>query len=291
MRNLRGRRAFLTGAGSGIGRALTLELARAGTNLFLVDVDDESLSGVARETAASGVETFTHVCDLANRRQLEEMTESVRERWGHFDLLINNAGVAFYGPTDTMTQEQWDRLLGVNLIAPIHITRAFLPMLLDRPDAHIVNMCSISGIVAGGRFAAYHVSKFGLLGFTDALRAEYGRRGLGVTAMCPGPVTTNLYSAAAAGRPQTVPTPPAWTCTSPENVARRTLRAVRRNRRMVLITPTAHGLYQLKRFAPGLIDFMNTFSRKRLQRMLASRFGRTPDPAVSETPEQPRRAA
>jgi short-subunit dehydrogenase len=161
----------------------------------------------------------------------------------------------------------------INLLAPIQITNELLPGLLQRPDAHIVNMCSISGLVAGGRFSAYHTSKFGLIGFTESLRAEYGRQGLGVTAICPGPVLTNLYEAAASGRAgQKVPSPPNWMCATPERVAEVTLKAIRKDKRQVLITPTAHALFQLKRFAPWLIDFVNRFSRKGLKkRQLAKR--------------------
>ncbi len=200
MRDLQGKRAFLTGAASGIGRALSIELARAGTHLFLVDVDEAGLTDVAAQASELGVDVQDEVCDLTDRRQISGAIQRALTR-GPIDLLVNNAGVAFYGPTETMSEQQWDQLLSVNLLAPVHITRELLPQLLSRPDSHIVNMCSISGLVAGGRFAAYHVSKFGLVGFTEALRAEYGRRGLGVTAVCPGPSRTNLYRSAVSGRP------------------------------------------------------------------------------------------
>jgi short-subunit dehydrogenase len=163
-----------------------------------------------------------------------------------------------------MTAAQWDWLLGINLHAPIQITRELLPTLLERPEAHVLNMCSISGLVAGGRFSAYHVSKFGLVGFSEALRAEYGRRGVGVTALCPGPVRTNLYKSAASGRKDgSVPDPPRWICTTEEKVARAAVRAIRKNKRMVLLTPLAHVLFQLKRFAPWLLDFVNHRGRRK----------------------------
>ncbi len=157
--------------------------------------------------------------------------------------------------------------MSINLLAPIQITQQLLPHLLERPDAHIVNMCSISGLVAGGRFAAYHTSKFGLIGFTEALRAEYGRSGIGVSAICPGPVLTELYRSAQ--KPQEskgVPQPPAFICTTAERVAALTIKAIRRNRRMVLITPMAHGLFQVKRFLPGLLDAVSGFSRSKKRR-------------------------
>lgn len=270
MKSLSGKQVFLTGAASGIGLALAVQLAEAGSHLFLVDISESGLQLLKNQLADRPVQVTTHVCDLSDPAAVSRAVARALEVTGGIDLLINNAGVAYYGATEAMTAEQWNWLLSINLLAPIQITRELLPSLLERPDTHIVNMCSISGIVAGGRFAAYHTSKFGLIGFTEAIRAEYGRRGIGVTAMCPGPVTTKLYQSAASGRSdREVPTPPAWLCASPEHVARVTLKAIRKNRRQVLITPMAHALYQLKRFAPGLIDLMNQFSRSKKKRQAA----------------------
>ena len=271
MKSLKNQTAFLTGAASGIGRTLARALAEQGCHLCLVDVNESGLKSLADELSDFGVTIWTRHCDLTDREALQVTVIDALAASGGIDLLINNAGVAYYGPTDLMTQQQWDWLMTVNLLAPIQITQQLLPSLLLRPDPHIVNMCSISGLVAGGRFAAYHTSKFGLIGFTESLRAEYGRRGVGVTAICPGPVLTNLYAAAAGGRPdKSVPTPPRWMCATPERVAAITLKAIRRNRRQVLITPTAHFLFQLKRFAPWLIDFMNGFSRNGKKKRLAA---------------------
>jgi len=271
MKTLKNQTAFLTGAASGIGRTLARALAEQGCHLCLVDVNESGLKSLADELSDTGVTIWTRNCDLTDRDAVNATVVDALAVSGGIDLLINNAGVAYYGPTDLMTQQQWDWLMTVNLLAPIQITQQLLPSLLLRPDPHIVNMCSISGLVAGGRFAAYHTSKFGLIGFTESLRAEYGRRGVGVTAICPGPVLTNLYAAAVGGRPdKAVPTPPRWMCATPEKVAAVTLKAIRRNRRQVLITPTAHFLFQLKRFAPWLIDFMNGFSRNGKKKRLAA---------------------
>ena len=264
MRDFRGKQALLTGAAGGIGRALAKQLAQAGAALWLVDVDGNSLEQLATELREITGEVRTSVVDLTQRESITALADQVNMQWQGLDLLINNAGVAFYGPTHQMTEAQWDRLMGINLLAPIHLTRQLLPALLSREGSHIANMCSVSGLVAGGRFNAYHTTKFGLVGFTEALRAEYGRTGLGVSAICPGPVQTNLYRDCQTGHGNPAPQPPGWLCASPERVARLTLRAIRWNRRMILITPMAHLLFNLKRFLPGLIDFMNTFSKRSL---------------------------
>ncbi len=266
MKTFDNKTAFLTGAASGIGRELALQLSSLGCNLYLVDIDEVGLHDVAR-TIGQKVRVQTRVCDLADPTAISSTLSDFDRNAEVIDLLISNAGVLYYGPTHEMSQDQWDWLMKINLLAPIQITNHFLPQLMERPDAHIANMCSISGMVAGGRFAAYHTSKFGLIGFTEALRAEYGRKGIGVTAVCPGPVQTSLYEAGVAKENGSVPTPPAFLCASAARVAKLTIKAIRRNKRQIVITPMAHGLFQLKRFAPGLIDFTNQFSRKKKRRL------------------------
>jgi short-subunit dehydrogenase len=284
MRTIEGKRVVVTGAAAGIGRALAESLATQGAKLVLVDVDEAGLTAVAEATSKT-TSTECHICDLAEPSEISKLVQTITAT-KPIDILINNAGVAYYGPTEAMTQEQWDWLMAINLHAPIQLTRELLPSLLSRPEPHVVNMCSISGIVAGGRFAAYHVSKFGLIGFTEALRAEFGRRGMGVSAICPGPVRTDLYKSAASGREgKSVPEPPKLMTASPQTIAQRTIKAIRRNKRMTLITPTAHALYQLKRFAPGLIDFANQLSRKKFKRRREAR------KLVQAELEQHRRAA
>jgi short-subunit dehydrogenase len=286
MKSLKDRNAFITGAASGIGRAIATALAAQGCHLYLVDVNEAGLRSLEQELAATRVRVWTCQCDLSDSKAIPAVVDAAMSASGGIDLLINNAGVVYYGPTENMSQSQWDWVMSINLLAPIQITQLLLPALLQRPDSHVVNMCSISGLVAGGRLSAYHTSKFGLIGFTEALRAEYGRRGLGVTAICPGPVTTRLYEDGISGRAERkVPNPPAWLCATPERVASVTLKAILRDRRQVLITPLAHLLFQLKRFAPGLIDFANRFSSSSLKRRFLGR-RRAATPATPEPVQQ-----
>lgn len=264
MRQIRGKKALVTGAASGIGRGIALALVREGADLFLWDVNEFGLTAVVEEIRALGGRADFARVDLTQPKAISAAIDSLLQAWGNIDILVNNAGVAYYGPTHKMTADQWDWLLGINLLAPIQITRELLPVLLERPEAHILNVCSISGLVAGGRFAAYHTSKFGLIGFTESLRAEYGRRGLGVTSLCPGPVQTNLYRLCATGQDgKAAPEPPRWLCTTVDAVAGRAIRAIRRNQRMPVVGLLAHLLLNAKWAAPGLLDFLNHFRRKK----------------------------
>lgn len=264
MKSIRHKQALVTGAASGIGRSIALALANEGADLYLLDVDEAGLAAVVTEATESGVTAIGVRCDLSQPADITRVLGQMLQQWGHVDILVNNAGVAYYGPTHSMTADQWNWLMSINLLAPIQITRELLPILLERPDAHILNVCSISGLVAGGRFAAYHTSKFGLVGYTEAIRAEYGRRGLGVSALCPGPVLTNLYkSCASAKSDKSVPEPPRWLCCSIDAVSKAAIRCIHRNKRMKLVGPLAHFLAWAKWLAPGFLDLLNHASRKR----------------------------
>lgn len=267
MRTIRGRKALVTGAASGIGRGIALSLAREGADLYLWDVNETGLDTVAEEARAFGVRVTSDKVDLLKPNEISAAIRLMLERFETVDILVNNAGVCYYGPTHRMSADQWDWLIGINLLAPIQIARELLPTLLERPEAHILNVCSISGLVAGGRFSAYHTSKFGLIGFSEALRAEYGRRGLGVTALCPGPVMTNLYNDCATGKKnKVVPKPPKFLCTTVDAIASRAIKAIRRNQRMPIIGLMAHLLWNAKWLAPGLLDFLNHFRLKRREK-------------------------
>ncbi len=266
MRVLRGTNALITGAANGIGRAIALRLAQEGTNLFLLDINEQRLVDTVQQIRQKfNVSVIGHLCDVSSTEQISLANAAMIDRWGQLDILINNAGVCFYGSTLDMTDKQWQQLLAINLLAPVQFVRELAPILLSRPESHILNVASMYGLVATNRCSAYHLSKFGMVGFSEALRAEYARRGLGVTALCPGFVTTDLFQSmpnADSGRTQR--TPPSWVCTTPERVADKAVRAMRRNARIALVTPLAHAAYYTRRIAPGLLDLLYHVGRRRL---------------------------
>jgi 3-oxoacyl-[acyl-carrier protein] reductase len=246
----------ITGAASGIGRALALALAREGADLYLLDIDAGNLATTAREAQASGIAAKTIVCDLTESAAITAAVGTVLAQWGAVNILVNNAGVAYYGATHEMSAAEWERLLALNLLAPIQMTRALLPTLLAQDEAHVLNVCSIFGLVPLRKGAAYQVSKFGLVGLSAALRAEYGRD-LGVTALCPGFVRTPLLTSFATGDPSRKRHEiPRWLCASPERVAAIAMRAIRRNKGLVVITPAARLIWWTARLAPGLVDWL-----------------------------------
>lgn len=258
MKIIRGRKALVTGAASGIGRAIALALAREGADLYLVDIDAAGLETTGREAAAQGVAVVTAICDLADPKQISTMVTSLLAAWGQLHILVNNAGVAYFGPTHVMTDEAWHRIMAVNLSAPIQLARELLPTLSAQDESHILNVCSFLGLVTMRKVAAYQAAKFGLVGFTSALRAEYGRPDFGVTALCPGFVRTPMLERFAKG-PGDNPRPPlpAWLCAGTESVATKAIAAIRRNRGLVVMTPLARVLWWLTRLSPSLMDWLN----------------------------------
>lgn len=272
MRNLQGKSALVTGAASGIGRAIAHRLAGEGVRLFLVDINEVGLHAVMQDLRNTGAEVLGRRCDVAAPRDVSATVTEVLSRWGGVDLLVNNAGITYYGKTERMSANHWEKLLQVNLLSHIQFTRELLPSLLARPEAHVLNVCSMFGLVGMPKLTAYCTTKFALVGFSDALRAEYGRDGLGVTALCPGFVDTNLFTSAPLGESQKEhKVPPALLCTTPERVARAAVRAIRRDRRLVVVSPAAWLLVSAKRFVPGVVDFVfHLGRRKRTERKLAA---------------------
>jgi short-subunit dehydrogenase len=208
---------------------------------------------------------------MAEPREVSAAVAEILARYGGADILVNNAGITYYGRTDEMSAEHWDRLMRVNLLSHIQLTRELLPSLLGRREAHVLNVCSILGLIGMPKVTAYCTSKFAMVGFSESLRNEFGRQGLGVTALCPGFVSTNLFTNAPL--PESAEEhklPPRLICTTPERVANAAIKAIYRNRRLVTIEPFARLMYAVKRFAPGLLDAVfHLGKRKRMARKIA----------------------
>jgi NAD(P)-dependent dehydrogenase (short-subunit alcohol dehydrogenase family) len=192
MSGFEGRVAAVTGAGSGIGRALAVALARRGAKLALSDVDEAGLAETAR--LAQGAEVHQARLDVADRTAFEAHAAEVAAHYGRVNQVYNNAGIAF---SRTVLESEWsdyERVLGVNLWGVIHGTKAFLPHLIASGDGHVVNISSLNGFMAQGEMSHYVSSKFAVRGFTETLRMEMLAEGhpVRVTSVHPGGVKTNI---------------------------------------------------------------------------------------------------
>jgi short-subunit dehydrogenase len=202
---LAGTVALITGAASGIGAALATGLAAKGCSLLLVDRDSEGLGTIARRIREHGAAVETRVVDLVDAEAIRALPDWAAESFGHLDILINNAGVALGGRFDETHLEDFEWLMDINLRAVVRMCHAFVPMLRARPAAQIVNLSSLFGLIAPPGQVAYCTSKFGVRGFSEALRHEYAGTGLGVTVVHPGGVATAISRNARGRRPPTDP--------------------------------------------------------------------------------------
>jgi short-subunit dehydrogenase len=190
--------AVLTGAASGIGAALALELARRGMHLALVDLDPAGLEQTAAQARAAGAKVSTHVLDVADAVATAALPAAVLAAHGRVTALVNNAGVAVGGLFKDVDTEDFDWLMSINFGAVVRLTRAFLPVLAREDAAQIVNVSSIFGIIAPPGQTAYCASKFAVRGFSESLRHELEASGspVGVTIVHPGGVRTAIAARA-----------------------------------------------------------------------------------------------
>ena len=190
--NVANRVAVITGAGSGIGRALALALARRGCHLALADINAEGLKETAWMLSMLGVRVTTHPLDVADRAAVRALPGAVMDAHKRVDLLVNNAGVALGGTFEQVAEDDFDWLMDINFNGVVRMTRAFLPLLRQSDEARIVNLSSIYGIVSPPGQSAYSASKFAVRGFSNALRHELEGSTVAVSVVHPGGVATAI---------------------------------------------------------------------------------------------------
>ncbi|HET6772055.1 MAG TPA: SDR family NAD(P)-dependent oxidoreductase [Acidimicrobiales bacterium] len=249
MKVLQGRVAAVTGAGSGIGRSLAVELARRGTRLALSDIDEVGLVETVALCEGSGVKVTSQLLDVADRRAVHAWADRVVADHGTVNLVVNNAGVALVANVEDMSYDDLEWLMNINFWGVVHGTKAFLPHLKAAGEGHIVNVSSVFGLVSVPSQSAYNAAKFAVRGFTDALRMELEVDPCGVscTTVHPGGVKTNIVRTARIHENAADLTGDAdlsaqfekVALTSPDKAARQILAAVQADRRRTLVGPDA----------------------------------------------------
>ena len=249
--------AVVTGAGSGIGRSLALQLAGRGCTLALCDIDPDRLGESARDARALGVKVSEHRLDVADASAVAALPAAVLAEHGRVSLLINNAGVALMGEFRQLSDADFQWLFGINFWGVVNMTRAFLPALLREPEAQVVNLSSVFGFVAPAGQTAYAASKFAVRGFTDALRHELENTSVRVVAVHPGGIRTPIaHSARRAGGIDEATQRAAADAfvqavhTTPEQAAERILRGLDRGELRIRIGADARVLDLMARLMP-----------------------------------------
>jgi NAD(P)-dependent dehydrogenase (short-subunit alcohol dehydrogenase family) len=258
VRDLAGKRGLVTGAASGIGNAIALELARHGADLVLCDIDQAGLEATEKEIRDLGRETFARRIDVSHADEMQGFAREVHAQVGAVDILVNNAGVGLGAGFLEMELEDWDWIVGINLKGVIHGCHFFVPRMVERNQGgHVVNIASMAGFIPVPPLCAYNVTKAGVISLSESLRSELRRHGIGVTAVCPGiidtPIADNMrYRGAMPAEEAREQGREAMRRRnySPERVARNVLKAIARNRAVAPISLEAWIGYYLKRLFP-----------------------------------------
>jgi len=253
-----GKRCFITGAASGIGRATALRLAGLGAELYLTDRNAEGLAQTVADARALGAQVPAHrALDVANYDDVASFADEIHAKHPSMDIVMNIAGVSAWGTVDRLTHEQWDKVIAINLMGPIHVIENFVPpMVAARRGGHLVNVSSAAGLIGLPWHAAYSASKFGLRGLSEVLRFDLARNRIGVSVVVPGAVKTPLVNTVEiAGVDRDDPAVIRWVerfaghAVSPEKAAEKILAGVVKNRFLIYTSVDIRALYALKRVA------------------------------------------
>ncbi len=199
--DFKGAVAIITGAASGIGRSTALAFAGLGSNIVIADIDDGGMEQARHEIEGLGCRALTVHCDVTQDASVENLVDQTMSAFGRADILMNNAGVSLNGHVETISMDDWNWILNINVLGVIRCVHAFLPVMLKNKSGYIVNTASLAGVLPTWGSPAlavntipYITSKFGVVGFSESLRAYLYPKGIMVSVLCPGGVYTNFLS-------------------------------------------------------------------------------------------------
>ncbi len=270
MKSFENKVAAITGAGSGMGRSLAIQLAQQKCHLALSDVNEAGLAETAQLAAQHGVKVTVKRVDVADRAAVHAWADEAAREHGKVNLIFNNAGVGLGATVEGMSYEDFEWLMNINFWGVVHGTKAFLPHLKASGDGHIINTSSIFGLMAVPSQSAYNAAKFAVRGFTEALRQELDiqKPPVSATSVHPGGIKTNIAKAARMsssmaqlGLDEKVATVKLekMFITTADSAARTILRAVRCNKRRALVGPDAYFVDLMVRLLPALYQRINSF--------------------------------
>lgn len=275
MKDFKDKIALVTGAGGGIGREIALELARKGCHVILNDITQPRLNEVGREIEQLGRRSHEIIADLSKRSEVERMCEEALAWLGRVDILVNNAGIATSGMINDIPLDKWEEIFNVNLWPHIISTRILLPKMKERGEGYFVHISSASGLWGQGFTPAYTTTKFAVVGFAESLAAQARSCGVGVSVVCPSFVKTDLMKSSIEaghvyGDPGMKSRAPQLAQRfvrigmSPRRVARKTVKAIQKNRFLVLTDVPTRVMYPLRSLFPQLFHRMNSWITEKI---------------------------
>jgi NAD(P)-dependent dehydrogenase (short-subunit alcohol dehydrogenase family) len=246
------KRAFITGAASGLGLAICERLAPQGWKLLIADINAERLAQAEKRLQALGAETLSMVIDVTEYSALQDAANSLLETWGGVDLVFNNAGIATAGAIDELSIQDWERSIDVDLWSVIYGCKIFTPMLKAQGGGYIINTASSAGTLAGPEMAAYNVAKAGVVSLSETLKVELSKDNIGVTVICPTVFVTSLGETLTTGRTMenNLVRQLEQSKVTPEHIVDDLMLAMEKNRLYVMTQADARWGWRLKRFFP-----------------------------------------
>ena len=256
--DVEGRIAIVTGGGSGIGAALTRSLAARGARVICADIDLPAAQRVT-DSLSGGPGTARAVqLDVTHAAAVQRLVDEVVAEWGRLDLMFNNAGITWGGPTELLTPEQWDAIIDVNIRGVVHGVAAAYPVMIEQRSGHIVNTASMAGLVAAGLITSYVMTKHAVVGLSLALRTEAAGRGVNVLAVCPSAVETPILDKGSVGgfvgRSYYLASQGSSTAYDADRLARDTLAAIERNQPLLVVPRRSRITWRVQRLVPGLTN-------------------------------------
>jgi NAD(P)-dependent dehydrogenase (short-subunit alcohol dehydrogenase family) len=250
-----GKQAIVTGAGSGIGAALCRALVGAGADVVCTDIDGEAAE---RTASALGDRARPGRLDVTDAAAVQATLDEVVARTGRLDLMFNNAGIVWGGDTELLTLEQWNAIIDVNVRGVVHGVAAAYPQMIKQGHGHIVNTASMAGLTAAGQITSYVMTKHAIVGMSLALRSEAAANGVGVLVVCPSAIETPLLEKGAIGgfdgRNYFLQGRSTKAAYPADRLAQDTLKAVERNKALLVRPRSAHGQWLFARLAPALMQ-------------------------------------
>jgi NADP-dependent 3-hydroxy acid dehydrogenase YdfG len=269
MNHYKDRVSIVTGAASGIGRALAEELARRGAIVIMADINGQPLNTIVGSIAASGHQAEARMVDVSNYGAVAKLVTDTVAQHGRLDYMFNNAGIAVGGEVRDCAIDDWRQVLNVNLHGVIHGVDAAYPIMVKQGVGHIINTASIEGLLPFPGAVSYVASKFGVVGLSNALRIEGKDLGVKVSVVCPGYIKTAIFQSSKLikmDREKMLDSLPERLGITPEECASLILRGVERNKAMIVVTRFAKVLWLLQRISPGLIRWLMGRNLKKSRR-------------------------
>ncbi len=257
MKDFSGKQAIVTGAGSGIGAALTRALTAAGADVLCTDIDVDAAQRSASGAPGPGTARSERL-DVTDAAAVQAAVDDVVSRAGRLDLMFNNAGIVWGGDSELLTLDQWNAIIDVNIRGVVHGVAAAYPQMIKQGHGHIINTASMAGLTAAGQITSYVMTKHAIVGLSLALRSEAAAHGIGVLAVCPSAIETPLLDKGAVGgfdgRNYFLQGQATKSAYPADRLAQDILKAVQRNKALLVKPRSAHAQWLFARLAPGLMQ-------------------------------------